>query len=256
MTAQEPYPPSACASCAGGKLLPFDFTMAFQPILDMATRQVFAQEALVRGLKGESAGYILNQVTDKTRYGFDQTCRVKAVELAARLNIESDLSINFLPNAVYRPEHCIQTTLMAAQRYHFPLNRIIFEFTEVEEVKDPNFLRSIVEEYKRRGFRTAIDDFGAGHSGLNLLADLQTDYIKLDMALTRDIHQDRNRQVIVKAIVQVCRELGIELIAEGIETYEEMQTLREFGIDLLQGFYFARPSWESLAAIQWPEDPQ
>nr|WP_088431773.1 EAL domain-containing protein [Halomicronema hongdechloris] len=226
--------------------------MAFQPIVNMATRQIFAQEALVRGLHGESAGYVLAQVTDKTRYDFDQACRVKAVELAARLNIQSDLSINFLPNAVYHPENCIQTTLMAAKRYQFPLDRIIFEFTESEEVKDLTHLRSIVEDYKRRGFRTAIDDFGAGHSGLNLLADFQTDYIKLDMALTRHIDQDNSRQAIVKGIVQVCRELCVELIAEGIETYEEMQALQDMGIELLQGFYFAKPSWQSLATVHWP----
>lgn len=221
--------------------------MAFQPIVNTSTRQVFAQEALVRGPDQEPASAILARVHDGNRYQFDQACRIKAVQLAAKLGVQSLLSINFMPNAVYQPERCIRTTLEAAVACQFPVERIVFEITEGEKVEDTQHLRSIVQHYRSRGFRTAIDDFGAGYSGLNLLAELQPDFIKLDMALIRHIDRDRARQAIVKGIIQVCRELGIAPIAEGVETAAEASTLQDFGIELFQGYYFARPAFEAQA---------
>ncbi len=147
--------------------------MAFQPIIDVRSREVFAYEALVRGLDGSGAAHILGQVNNDNRYQFDQACRVKAVRLAAQLGMDCHVSINFLPNAVYEPAACIRTTLEAAQQHQFPTNRLIFEITENERVVDKDHLKRILQEYRRRGFETAIDDFGAGYSGLNLLAILK-----------------------------------------------------------------------------------
>jgi EAL domain-containing protein (putative c-di-GMP-specific phosphodiesterase class I) len=238
-----------CAECATGAGLGFDFTMAFQPIVNTTTKEIFAQEALVRGMNEEPAGDILGRINDENRYRFDQACRVKAVQLAAKLNIKSFLSINFLPNAVYRPELCIRTTLEAAATFGFPIDRIIFEITEGEKIKDHVHLREIIQYYRQQGFLTAIDDFGAGYSGLNLLAEFQTDLVKLDMGLIRHIDQNKGRQAIVKGIVQVCNELEIKVIAEGVETYEELGILQSFGIELFQGYYFAKPKFQGLATI-------
>jgi len=220
--------------------------MAFQPIVDLKNGTIFAQEALVRGLNNEPAGSILGQITDESRYRFDQACRVRAIQLAAELRIQSILSINFLPNAVYQPELCIRTTIETAKNCNFPLNRIIFELTEVEQVKDYAHVRSIIEHYQSLGFKTALDDFGAGYSGLNFLADFQPDFIKLDMALIRNIDKDKGRQAIVRGIIQVCRDLAIEPIAEGIETVEELAVLKQFDIHLFQGYYFAKPSFRAV----------
>lgn len=239
----------ACAECAKGTGLEFDFTMAFQPIVNTTSKEVFAQEALVRGINQESAWDILGRIDDQNRYRFDQACRIKAVQLAAKLNIKSFISINFLPNAVYDPELCIRTTIEAAETFGFPTNLIIFEFTEGEKVQDPAHLRKIVQYYRKKGFLTAIDDFGSGYSGLNLLADFQTDLVKLDMCLIRNIDQNKNRRAIVKGIVQVCKDLEIKVIAEGVETYEELITLQSFGIELFQGYYFAKPKFQDLAQI-------
>lgn len=159
------------------------------------------------------------------------------------------LSINFMPNAVYQPERCLRTTLAAAELYNFPVERIIFEITEGEKVDDLAHLRMIVEYYRKRGFKTAIDDFGAGYAGLNLLSEIQTDIIKLDMALIRNIDQDRVRQAIVRGVMQVSDELSAKVIAEGIETREEWDTLQSLGIELFQGFYFARPAFQALATV-------
>lgn len=251
LNSQQPTlaPPIGCRACADDASLEFDFTMAFQPIVDFRKREVFAQEALVRGLNRESAGEIISQVNDSNLYKFDQMCRVKAVSLAAKLNITSFLSINFLPNAVYRPENCLRTTIKAASENNFPLEKIIFEITEVEKVSSNSHLKNIVTEYQRQGFKTAIDDFGAGYSGLNLLSVFQPDFLKLDMELTRDIDRNPVKQTIVKGIIRVAEDLGIAIISEGIETKNELDCLQNFGVNLFQGYYFAKPAFEALAEI-------
>lgn len=222
--------------------------MAFQPIIDLRDRSIFSHEALVRGPQGQSAASILSQVNDTNRYAFDQACRVKAIAMASRLKLEGFLNINFLPNAVYEPEACLRHTIKAAETYDFPIDRIVFEITEGEKVEDHAHLIDIIKEYKRRGLKTAIDDFGAGYSGLNLLVEFQPDIIKLDMHLTRAIDQDPVRRAIVRGILGVCRELGLSVIAEGIETQEESDCLADMGIRLMQGFLYARPAFESVIA--------
>ncbi len=249
MKLQPDFRPLGCAECARGTDLGFDFTMAFQPIVNIHTREIFAQEALVRGLNNESAGVVFEHVREGNLYRFDQSCRVKAIELAAQLAISSQLSINFMPNAVYQPELCIRTTLAAAREYQFPIERIIFEITEGEKITDLVHLREIVTHYQRQGFKVALDDFGAGYSGLNLLADLHADIIKLDMVLIRNIHSDQKRQIIVRGILQVCQELGSKVVAEGVETRDEMLQLKDMGVELFQGYYFAKPAFRSLAAV-------
>lgn len=240
---------SGCRDCRNRNPLGVPLTMAFQPIVDVVRHSVFGFEALVRGRGGEPAGVLLEKLTDDNRYAFDQTCRVTAIDLASHLGLESMLSINFLPNAVYRPETCIRATLEAAAEMNFPRERLMFEVTESEEVKDHQHLRNIFVEYKRQGFTTAIDDFGAGHSGLNLLAEFQPDVVKLDMALTRGIDTDRVRRAIVSGIVRFCEDLEIRIIAEGIETPGECLALQDAGIELFQGYLFARPGFESLPPV-------
>lgn len=250
MEVPQDYTPLSCRECANGSALGFDFTMAFQPIVDITKQQIFAHEALVRGLKNEPAGELFKSVNDSNRYRFDQSCRTKAIKLAAELAMPSFLSINFMPNAVYRPELCIRTTLAAAEEYGFPFDRIILEITESEKMRDLVHLRNIVEHYQKCGFKTAIDDFGAGYAGLNLLAEIQTDIIKLDMALIRNIDKNKVRQAIIRGVLQVTNELSSKVIAEGVETYEEYSFLQSLGIELFQGFYFAKPEFEGLAHVQ------
>lgn len=141
----------------------------------------------VRPHAGGSATDVLGRVNDENRYLFDQTCRIKAIELAV--------------------------------------------------------------------FKTAIDDIGAGYSGLNLLAEFQPDLIKLDMELTRGIDSDPVRQAIVRAIIGVCLAMQIEIVAEGIETEAEYALLNDMGVHYMQGYWFARPAYEQLPAVRWPQHP-
>jgi len=223
--------------------------MAFQPIVDTRTQTVFAYEALVRGPSGESAASVLAEVNPTNIYAFDQACRIRAIETAGQLSlVESGaaLSINFFPGAVYKAETCIQATLAAAARVAFPRELLIFEVTEGEKVVDRAHLRSILEEYRRQRFRSAIDDFGAGYAGLNLLAEFQPDIIKIDLDLVRDIDTRPVACKVVAAMVSLARDLGVEVIAEGIETRAELQVLTAMGVYLHQGYLFAKPGFQTL----------
>jgi EAL domain-containing protein (putative c-di-GMP-specific phosphodiesterase class I) len=237
-----------CGACRTDVVVP-SFTMAFQPIIDIDSAQIYAYEALVRPTSGGSAEDVLSQINEQNRYTFDQNCRVKAIELAARLEMDAILSINFLPNAVYQPAACLQKTFEAAERARFPPLHLMFEVTESEPSRDVGHLQSIFREYKRHGMITAIDDFGAGHAGLNMLADFQPDVLKIDMALTRAIDTDAVRRKIVGAIAALCQDLHITVIAEGIETVEEAVALRAMGVHLFQGYLFAQPLVEELPRV-------
>ena len=240
-----------CPGCQTSKPLDFTFSMAFQPIVDASAGKVWGYEALVRGMAGEGAYSILSRVSAEQKYRFDQACRVKAIELAARLFPRRDLhlSINFLPNAVYEPAACLRATLAAARKHDFPLGSIMFEFTESEEMTDVAHLQRIITEYRQMGFITALDDFGAGYAGLGLLADFQPDLIKIDMKLVRGVDQSHARQTILSAILYVARELDITVLAEGIETASEFAALRAAGVKLFQGYYFAKPAFETLPSL-------
>lgn len=240
-----------CVGCRDGKNFDVPFSMAFQPIFDLGSGAIFAQEALVRGINGEGAYTILSQVDEANRYAFDQQCRVKAIEMAATRRGMTDgagLSINFMPHAVYEPRACIRLTLDAARRTGFPLHQIIFEFTENERLNTDHVL-NVLKTYRDIGFKTAIDDFGAGHSGLTLLARFQPDIVKIDMDLIRGIDTDRVRQAILKNTLAMLADLGIAPICEGVETLAELATIQDLGVRLVQGYVLARPAFEKPAAL-------
>lgn len=236
-----------CSRC-GGKL-DFDFTMAFQPIVDVFAGTVHAYEALVRGPDGESAASILDRVDDHNVYTFDQSCRVRALELAHALGCDRTVSINFLPNAVYAPRACIQATLAAAERLQWPSSRLMFEIIETEAVRDRQHLQNIVESYRAMGFIVALDDFGSGHANLDLLIDLRPDLIKIDRELIRDIADSPRRQRLMESLITLATAFDIRLLAEGVETVAEAAWLRRRGIALQQGYYFARPGLEQLPVV-------
>jgi len=249
--------PTQCEGCKSSNM-DFDIAMAFQPIVDVETGRPFAFEALVRGINGEGAGEVLARITPENRYAFDQQCRVTAIESAVAagiLDTGARLSINFLPNAVYSPVACIQLTLKTARKSGFPIDRLIFEFTENEEITDPHHVSNIVDCYRKMGFGTAIDDFGAGHAGLGLLARFQTDFLKLDMELIRGIDASLPRRMIVEGVIRIATSLGITVIAEGVETLAEYDALRTLGVRYIQGYLLARPGFAHLPEVTMPDRP-
>ena len=244
-------PPLTADPAAAAPTSPLRIRAAFQPIVDIISGEVFAYEALVRGANGQSAGEVLSTITDANRAEFDQACRVTAIRdavAAGILDTRAKLSINFMPTAVASPHADIQLTLRTARESGFPTNRLMFEFTEHEE-SNVDHLRAIVRAYRELGFTTAIDDFGVGHAGLDLLANIQTDLIKLDMRLIRGIDSSPTRQAIVEAMIVLTRRLRIGLVAEGVETEAELTTLRTLGVRLAQGYHLGRPALGALSAF-------
>ena len=237
-----------CTQCADRDGSRFDqpISMAFQPIFDAATGEVYAHEALVRAPNGDGAAAVLNGVTPQNRYSFDQTCRATAIRMAAALGMNTRLCINCLPNAVLHPRNCLRTTIIAARRYGFPIENIIFEFTESEAIENIDHFKAVVAAYKDLGFRTAFDDFGAGYSGLGLLSDIQPDMVKLDLRMIRNIDHDIARRHIVDACLRMCMDMNIEVIVEGVETPGEFRHLRDAGARLFQGFLLGRPQFAQL----------
>ncbi|TLF53024.1 EAL domain-containing protein [Halomonas urmiana] len=234
-----------CSRCE--RELPFRFTMAFQPIVDLQQRNVHAYEALVRGPDGEPASQILDQVTEALLYRFDQACRVKAIEQASALGMCERLSINFLPNAVYEPEACIQATLEVSRRVGWPLDKLIFEVVESERIQDHVHLSAIITAYRRMGFRVALDDFGTGHANLDVLTSQRPDKLKIDRQLVMGCDSDPRRQALLRALIGLASSLEVDLIAEGVETPAEARWLYAAGIPLQQGYCFARPALNALA---------
>jgi EAL domain-containing protein (putative c-di-GMP-specific phosphodiesterase class I) len=113
-----------CRDCGSAERVGFQFDYAYPPIVDVGSRTIDAHEALVRGPLGEGAMSVLSQLNEQDRYRFDQACRVKAIKCAAQLAIQEPISINFLPNAICKPEVCIRTTLEASRVHGFPVERI------------------------------------------------------------------------------------------------------------------------------------
>jgi len=118
---------------------------------------------------------------------------------------------------------------------------------------DTAHVANIIETYRRMGFTTALDDFGAGHAGLNLLAKFQTDVIKLDMELIRGIDTSLPRRMIVEGLVRMFERMDIMVVAEGVETLGEYETLRNMGIRYIQGYLLARPGFKVLPVYRLPQ---
>jgi len=233
-----------------------DYSYAFQPIVDVAARSIFSYEALVRGPDGVPAASVFERVPPDDLHRFDQQSRVAAIELASRLRLPCKLNLNFLPRSLYTSPMAVRSALEAARRFGITPDRLVLEITESEVIDDHAAFGRVVNEFRRSGLQLAIDDFGAGYAGLTMLADFLPDLLKLDMSLVRCIEGSGPRQAIVRAILQACIDLGIEVIAEGVETLEEYWWFKNAGVTLFQGYLFGRPQFEGLPALQMPIEKQ
>lgn len=234
------------------KLPKWTSSFAFQPIVNARTKQITAYEALVRGPKNESADAVLRKIPRAELATFDEECRKAALGLAKRLGMRCDLNLNLLPQGFRADRDCLASTLDMAIEHGFAPEQLVLEVTEGEVLGNQDRFTELIGIYRGLGMRLAVDDFGSGYSGLNVLADFQPDQIKLDKYLVRGIQGLGPRQAIVRAILQVCRDLGIELVAEGIETEGEYLWLLNEGVTLFQGYLFAHPAFETLPAAHFP----
>ncbi len=229
------------------------FTFAFQPIVDANACEVVSYEALIRGLGNEPAYRILGQVKAERLFLFDQNARVQAIGLAGRLGLSCHLNLNFLPRSLDSSPDSVLSALAAAEQANLPVRRMVLEVLEGQVIDNLAGFAQKINRYRAMGLKVAIDDFGSGYSGLNLLAEFQPDQVKLDMKLIRGIESHGPRQSIVRAIDQICSDLGIDLIAEGVETKEEYGWLASQGIHLFQGYLFAKPAFEAFPPVNYPK---
>ena len=222
------------------------YAFAFQPIVHAPTRSIYSYEALIRGPAGEAAASVLEQPQAPGAHALREQQRITALESAARLGLATRININFQPSDLSRSPTAVTSLLAAADRCGIPVESIVLEILESEIIRDSGDFSARMNAYRSSGLRFAIDDFGSGYAGLNLLAEFQPDQIKIDMNLVRGIERNGPRQAILRGIVRTCLDLGIDIIAEGVETAEEYAWFRGEGIELFQGFLLARPEFERL----------
>ena len=223
------------------------YSFAFQPIINARTGQVFSYEALLRGPQNEPAFHVLKNMASDGVGNLDYQYESLAINLAAYLGLSTHLNLNILPSNLHPSSITIPSILQEIEKYQILPEQIVVEILESEIIEDFQKFADVLREYRSSGLLFAIDDFGAGYAGLNLLAEFQPHMIKLDLQLIRDVHMNGPRQAIIRGLSRTCFELGIDIVAEGVETEKEYHWLRNEGIDLFQGFLFAKPTFESLS---------
>jgi EAL domain-containing protein (putative c-di-GMP-specific phosphodiesterase class I) len=230
-----------------------DLRVHLQPIVHAHdVTSVYAYECLLRGVSSDG-----NLVSPKTMfdiadsakltYQLDRAARLAAINTVVEQTITDYIFINFNPTSVYDPKTCLRTTFAAIEHAHINPQQIVFEVTESEYVSDLPHLLNIITQYRREGFRIALDDLGAGYGSLGLLADLKPDIVKLDRQLISNIDQNEYQQGILQSLLHMAQRLGIDTVAEGIERPEERDWLIEHGATYLQGYLFGRPQERPLS---------
>jgi EAL domain-containing protein (putative c-di-GMP-specific phosphodiesterase class I) len=213
--------------------------MAYQPIVHAATGSLFGYEALLRSDDPAlpDPGAFLDAAEQLGRvYDVGRTVRRKASEPMNRLPLPALLFVNL---------HAVELTDETLTSPSAPLtaiaSRVVLEITERASLESIDDVPSRVARLRELGFRIAIDDLGAGYSGLTSVARLEPEFVKLDMSLVRDVHKSPVKRKLVRSMTALFKDMGITVVAEGIEAVEERDTIVELGCDLLQGYLLARP---------------
>ncbi len=233
-------------------------TPAFQPVFDLRSGAVFGHEALIRARLGErlyGAGELLAAApAHGGQHVFDRQARLAAIEQGAALikaaQGQGHLFINFMPGVVYDPEVCLSSTFAACRKAGVDPARLVFEVVETEQFPDLALLKSVLDRYRREGMQVALNDLGAGHSSLTYLKTLRPDIVKLDKDLMLGITADDPRTPLVQALIKYAHDLGVRVVAEGLETPAELEAAAALGADLGQGYGLGRPAFERDAAAE------
>ncbi|MEF3254753.1 MAG: EAL domain-containing protein [Deferribacterales bacterium] len=232
----------------------YSIVICFQPIVDIKSLDIFAYECLARGVKKDGSLMMPNIMFEQAKksdnlFNLDRQCRMSAIITAKNKNVDKNIFINFTPNSIYNPEYCLRDTVGLARDIDYDFSRIVFEVVESERVESVSHLKNIFNYYTKMGFRVALDDVGSGYSSLNMLAELKPHFIKIDMNLIRDIHKDEVKKAIVCSLADISKKIGATTLAEGVETDLELNTVKECGVDLAQGYLFGKPSIEPQRSL-------
>ena len=231
-----------------------EFSHAYQPIVDLSRREVYAYESLVRGPRGESPAHIFNEIPRSSRTAFELQNRAASIRRAMSLCAEPfRLSLNFSISCLISGTEIRQESIDSILEAGASFNDLIIEITEADVIHGVAGLSEAINALRALGATIAIDDFGAGYAGMNSLIEINPDILKLDMFLIRGIEQSGTRQAAVRALFSLAEDLGIDLIAEGVETQAELNFLRDLGVELYQGYLIAKPGFNQLPHITWPD---
>lgn len=214
--------------------------VVFQPVVSLRDRRVCAFESLMR-CRHEAFPNPLVLFDAAERLSRLEELGRRARALTARELSRAPEDVIFLVNVhvrdLFDEELCSDASPLAALSH-----RVVFELTERASAHDIDGVAERVAALRERGYRIAIDDLGAGYSGLSALSLLEPEIVKIDMSIVRDVHRSRTKQRVVRSLLELARELGARVICEGIECAEERDALVELGCDWFQGYFFARPA--------------
>jgi EAL domain-containing protein (putative c-di-GMP-specific phosphodiesterase class I) len=222
-----------------------DFTPVFQPVFDLSTGDMIGMEALSRGPKGSDleSGESLFSLAERTELlgPLERVCRELALEAVSPNEGGHKLFMNLSPAAASDPEFLGPRFRDNLASLGFQPESIVLEITERTYVVYESLFRDVLTRFREQNFGIAVDDVGTGYSSLASLADIQPDYLKFDHVFVRDLDRRQIKQDLLEALMSFARKMNTRVIAEGIETREELEALRGLGVEYGQGFLLASP---------------
>ena len=225
----------------------------FQPIVSLSQKKIMGYEALIRGPSDSPLHSPFNLFDTAERFDLstklEYICREVTIRCYAGLNIKEKLFINVSPSVLLQPDFKKGETLKLLDQFGIDPRFVVIELTEHQPTDDFQLMREALTHYRKMGFEIAIDDLGAGYSGLRLWSELQPEYVKIDMHFIQGIHNDPIKLNFVRSIQNIASSLNCNVIAEGIETEDEFKVVEQLGITHAQGYYFARPTAIPLGKI-------
>jgi EAL domain-containing protein (putative c-di-GMP-specific phosphodiesterase class I) len=238
------------AEIRGGELLQDaiarrDISPVFQPVFDLQTGEMIGMEALSRGPRGSEfeSGETLFSLAERTELlvPLERVCRQRSLEAAAVASPDTQIFINLSPAAASDPEFLGPLFLDQVASFGLTPHRIVLEITERTYAVYEGLFREVLSRFRQQNFRIAVDDVGTGYSNLTSLAEIEPDYLKFDNVFVRGIDRRRTKQDLLEALMSFARKMKTKVIAEGIETREELKVLQSLGVPYGQGFLLARP---------------
>lgn len=223
-----------------------DINIVFQPIISLRSGDIYGYEALSRGTKNtpfENPELLFKKAYEYNLvWELEYLCRSKALEKFSNIETDAKLFLNVNPNIMHDVKFKKGFTKEYLEVFNIDASKIVFEITEREAIYNVSDFINTVENYKVQDYSIAIDDVGSGYSGLNLISEVYPHFIKLDMKLIRHVDKDFIKQALVKSMCEYANLTNTYLIAEGIETEEELSKLIEMGVHYGQGYFIKYPS--------------
>lgn len=217
----------------------------YQPIVSLKDGSIHAYEALSRIIIDEANINIAEMFELAEEYGLlwelEKQCRTNALKGAGNKPKKVKLFINIDGNVLRDEAFQEGFTKEKLEKYSIDIGEVVLEITERSDFDDRTLLERIMTHYRMQGYMLALDDLGSGYSGLNRLQIIKPGYVKIDYELVHEIHKDKSKKSLVRMLARYCDDMEYKLIAEGIETEEELKCLINIGVEYGQGFFLQKP---------------